>query len=176
MSKLTDEILNRYIDGELDPSELKNLQNELNNDADALARLQALRIVDLSLRSLEVEKTSDVFTEKVMKVLAETRRVAKPRINYFFISIISIFSIGILAVLVAAFRSTENGSGSSTLTPYADRFRELIGKNINSLQSIFADPNVMLVISVFSLILLVTVYFTFEAHKSFTKKLNSILH
>ena len=84
--------------------------------------------------------------------------------------------VGILVVLAAVFRSAENENGPSALTPYADRVKELVGKNLTSLQSIFANPNVILVISVFSLILLVTAYFTFEAHKNFTKKIDSISH
>ena len=176
MSKLTDEILNKYIDGELDSFELKNVQNELEKDDSALARLQALRMVDNSLRQMEVEQTSVNFTDKVMKAIAVTKSVVKPRINYFFISIISIFSVGVLAVLVAAFPSAENENGPSALTPYTDRFKELVDKNLTSLQGVFANPNVMLVISVFSLILLVAAYFTYEAHKNFTKKLNSISH
>lgn len=176
MSKLTDEILNKYIDGELDHFELKNAQNELEKDDNAIVRLQALRMVDNSLRQMEVEQTSVNFTDKVMKAIAATKSVVKPRINYFFISIVSIFSVGVLAVLVAVFRSSGNENGPSALTPYADRFKELVGKNLTSLQGIFADPNMMLVISVFSLILLITAYFTFEAHKNFTKKLDSISH
>lgn len=174
MSKLTDEILNKYIDGELDSFELKNVQNELEKDDAALARLKALRMVDSSLRQIEVEQTSVNFTDKVMKAIAVTKSVVKPKISYFFISIVSIFTVGVLAVLVAAFRFTEKGNSPSALVSYTDGFKELISKNLNSLQSILANPNVMLVISVFSLIILVAVYFTFEAHKNFTKKLNSI--
>ncbi|MBA4406480.1 hypothetical protein C0389_04325 [bacterium] len=176
MSKLTDEILNKYIDGELDSYELKNVQNELEKDGFALARLRALRMVDNSLRQIEVEQTSVNFTDKVMKAIALTKSAVKPKVNYFFISITSIFSIGVLAALIAAFRSEEKSSGPSAITPYAERLKDLMGKNLTALQHIFADPNVMLIISVFSLILLVGAYFTFEAHKNFTKKLNSISH
>ena len=176
MSKLTDEILNKYIDGELDTFELKDVQSELEKDDSVLARLKALRMVDNSLRQIEIEQTSATFTDKVMKALAVTKSVAKPKISFFYISVVSIFTVGVLAVLIAAFRTAQNENGPSALTSYADKFNELVGKNLISLKSIFANPNVMLVISVFSLILLVSAYFTFEAHKNFTKKLNSISH
>lgn len=174
MSKLTDENLNKYIDGELNYFELKNVQNELEKDDFALARLQALRMVDNSLRQIEVEQTSENFTDRVMKALSVTKSVVTPRVNYFFISIISIFSLSVFAVLITAIRSAENENGHYFVTSYAAKTKELVGKNLTSFQNIFADPNVILVISIFSLILLVTVYFTFEAHRNFTKKLNNI--
>lgn len=176
MSKLTDEILNKYIDGELDTYELADVQRELEKDDSALARLKALRMVDNSLRQIEIEQTSATFTDKVMMALAVTKSVVKPKISYFFITIVSIFTAGVLAVLVAAFRTTQSQNEPSTVTPYADKLKEIVSKNLNSLQTVYANPSVMLVVSVFSLILLVAAYFTFEAHKNFTKKLNSISH
>jgi len=176
MSKITDEILNKYIDGELDTFELKNVQAELEKDNSALARLQALRSVDNSLRQIEVDETSANFTDKVMNAIALTKSVVKPKISYFFISIISIFSAGVLAVLITAFRSAQSEKNSTTLAPYVDRLKEFLDKNLNSLHGIFANSNVILIISVLSLILLISVYFTVEAHKNFTKKLNSISH
>jgi len=176
MSKLTDEILNRYIDGELDSYELAEIKDELVKDDQALARLQALRMVDNSLRQMEVVSAPLNFTDKVMNAIAVAKKAVKPKINYFFVSIISIFSIGVLAVLIAAFRAAEKESGPSTIVPYADKVKEMISKNLISFQNIFANPNVALVISVLSLILLITAYFTIEAHKNFIKKLNSISH
>ena len=90
MSKITDEILNKHIDGELDHFELKNDKMNWKKDDDAIVR-PALRMVDNSLRKMEVEQTSVNFTDKVMKAIAATKSVVKPRINYFFVSIISFF-------------------------------------------------------------------------------------
>jgi hypothetical protein len=176
MSNITDEILNKYIDGELDFFEVEMVKNELEKDERLIAKLQALRMIDSSLRQMEVEHTSGNFTDNVMKAIAAAKRAVKPKINYFFISVISIFSIGVIAVLVAAFQSYQKDNSPSAIAPYADKMKELFSHNLTAVQSIFSNPGVILVISVLSLVLLITAYFTFESHKNFTKKLNSISH
>lgn len=174
MTKFTDEILNRYIDGELDASELAEVKIELEKDDILLSRLRALRAVDNSLRQIEIEHAPDNITEKVMKAISETAKAVKPRVNYFFAVMISIFSIGVIAVLIAAVRISEINAGQSHFNSYADKFKNVIGKNIISIQGFFSNPGVVLTISVLSLILLIFAYYAFESHKNFTKKLNSI--
>ncbi|MCX6170434.1 MAG: hypothetical protein NTX65_13895 [Ignavibacteriales bacterium] len=176
MSNVTDEILNKYIDGELDSSEVEMVKNEMEKDAKLIAKLQALRMVDNSLHQMEVEHTSGNFTDNVMKAIAAAKKAVKPSVNYFFITIISIFSLGVVAVLIAAFQAYKKNNSPSAIAPYADKAKELFNQNLTALQSIFSNPSVILVISVLSLVLLVTAYFTFESHKNFTKKLNSISH
>ena len=176
MNKLTDEILNKYIDGELEPFELADIKNEIDCNYEALARLKALRLVDNSLRLMEVEPAPNNFSERVMKVISATSKVVKPKISYFFVAIISLFSIGVLGVIGVALRSAEKDNGQSKMTPYMDKAKEVIEKNLTSFQNFFADKNVLLVVSMLTLILLITVYLTFEAHKNFTKKLKSISH
>ena len=172
MNKLTDEILNKYIDGELDPFELTDVKNEIEKNDEALARLKALRLVDSSLKQMEVEQAPVNFTEKVMKVISSASKAVKPKISYFFVTIITFFSIGVLGVIVAAFKSLEDSNGQSTAAPYFDKAKDVIGKNLIEFQNFFSNKNVLLVVSVLTLILLITVYLTFEAHKNFKNKLN----
>lgn len=176
MSNITDEILNKYIDGELDFSEVEMVKNELEKDERLIAKLQALRMVDSSLRQMEVEHTSGNFTDNIMKAISAAKKAVKPKINYFFVSIISIFSAGVIAVLVAAIRSYQKDNSPSAITSYADKVKELFSHNLTAVQGIFSNTEVMLIISILSLVLLITAYFTFESHKNFTKKLNSISH
>ncbi|PKL81378.1 MAG: hypothetical protein CVV24_15555 [Ignavibacteriae bacterium HGW-Ignavibacteriae-3] len=174
MKEITDEILNRYIDGDLDASELAEVKNELEMDEKLLSRLRALRAVDNALRQMEIEHAPDYITEKVMNAISTAAKTVKPKVNYFFAAMISIFSIGVIAVLIAAIRTTEFDTSPTKLGSYADKFKDVIGKNIYTIQSFFSSPGVVLTISVLSLILLIFAYFTFESHKNFTKKLNSI--
>jgi uncharacterized membrane protein len=174
MNNITDEILNKYMDGELDPFEIAEMKNEIENNVEIVVRLKALRLVDSSLKQMEVEQAPVNFSEKVMEVISNATKAVKPKISYFFITIISLFSIGVLAVIIAAFRSIDNESGQSTVTPYLDKAKGVIGKNLIEFQNFFSNKNVLLVVSVLTLILLVTVYLTFEAHKSFKNKLKSI--
>jgi len=172
MNNITDEILNKYIDGELEPFELAEVKNEIEKNDEALARLKALRLVDNSLKQMEVEQAPINLSEKVMKAISNASKAVKPKISYFFVTIISLFSVGVLGVIVAAFRSIDNGNGQSTVTPYMDKTKDVIGKNLIEFQNFFSNKNVLLVVSVLTLILLITVYLTFEAHKNFKNKLN----
>ncbi len=176
MSKVTDEILNKYIDGELDFAEVEMVKNELEKDDKLIAKLQALRMVDSSLRQMEVEHTSGNFTDNVMKAISAAKKTVKPKINYFFISIILIFSAGVIAVFFAAIQSYQKDNSPSAITPYADKVKQMFSQNLTAVQSIFSNPDMIFLISVLSLILLITAFFTFESHKNFTKKLNSISH
>ena len=174
MSNITDELLNRYIDGELDSSEMKALKDDLENDDNALSRLRALQAVDNSLRHMEADPTPEFFTDKLMKALGAMKKADKPKVNYFFLTVVSIFAAGVLAVFVAAVRSAEKINEPSAITSYSGKVKDLFGKNLALLQNVFSNPSVVLIISIFSLILLLTAYFTYESHKNFTKKLNSI--
>jgi len=173
MNKLTDEILNKYIDSELEPFELTEVKNEIEKNDEVLARLKALRLVDSSLKQMEVELAPANFSEKVMTAISNASKAVKPKISYFFVTIISLFSIAVLGVIVAAFKSIDDGNGQSTIAPYMDKAKELIGKNLTAFQTFFSNQNVLLVVSILTLILLITVYLTFEAHKNFKNKLNS---
>jgi len=173
MNKLTDEILNKYIDGELEPFELAEVKNEIRMNDEVLARLKALRLVDNSLKQMEVEHAPANFSERVMKAISDASKTVKPKISYFFVTIITFFSVAVLGVIIAAFRSIEDGNGQSTMAPYMDKAKEVIGKNLTAFQTFFSNQNVLLVVSILTLILLITVYLTFEAHKNFKNKLNS---
>lgn len=173
MNKLTDEILNKYIDGELESFELAEVKNEIEKNDEVLARLKALRLVDSSLKQMEVEYAPVNFSEKVMKAISNASKAVKPKISYFFVTIISLFSIGVLGVIVAAFKSIDDGNGQPSMAPYVDKVKALIGKNLVEFQNFFSNKNVLLVVSALTLVLLVTVYLTFEAHKNFKNKLNS---
>ena len=176
MSKLTDEILNKYIDNELDQSELAKVKSELEYNEEVITRLRALRAVDNSLNQIEIESAPLGFTEKIMKTLAEKSKVAKPKVSYFFVAVFSVFIIGIIVVLVAAFRMSNNGKNILPNVPTFNYIKDFVGKRVYTLQTFFSDQNVLLVVSIFTLLLFVTVYFTFESHKNFKNKLNNVLH
>lgn len=176
MSKLTDEILNRYIDNELDQSELAEVKSELENNEEALTHLRALRAVDNSLNQIEIESAPLHITEKIMKALVEKSNAAKPKVSYFFVSVFSAFIIGIIAVLIAAFRMSDNGKNILPDVPTFNFIKDFFNKKVVTLHTFFSDQNVLLVVSIFTLLLFVTVYFTFESHKNFKNKLNNVLH
>jgi len=81
-----DELLNRYIDGELQEGELEEVQLLLKEE-DNVKKLKALRIVDTSLRTLESDTAPTDFTSKVMKTISAGSTKIKLSKNYFAFSI-----------------------------------------------------------------------------------------
>jgi hypothetical protein len=175
MINLNDEILNKYIDNELSSVELAEVKAELNKNEEALIRLRALRLVDSSLRKMEHETAPENFTEKIMQALANVPKTLKPKGSYFFALIITIFSIGILAIFIAGFRMTDTANNETLpAVTSLNQAKNYIDKNINVLLAFLTNQNVLFVLSMLSLILLVAVYFSIESYKSFKNKLNSI--
>jgi len=174
MNKLTDEILNKYIDGELESFELAEIKSLIEKDDEAVKRLRALRLIDESLKQIEVDLAPSNFTEKLMDLISQKTKTIKPKINYFFFSIVSLLSIGVLAVIASAVNSTNQQTGEQAVNPYVQQTKDFLVKNLDILKDFFGNQTVMLIGSFLTFVLLIGVYFTFETHKNFKKKLNSI--
>lgn len=174
MINLTDELLNKYIDNELSSTELNEVKEALNKDEDAVMRLRALRLVDNSLKKIETESAPLNITDKIMDVLIKVPHALKPKGGFFFAMIISVFSLGILAIFVAALKITDSTAGVIPAVTSLNQAKDFVDKNLNTVQLFFTNQNVLIVISLLSLILLAGIYFSIEAHKNFKNKLNSL--
>lgn len=176
MKKITDEQLNKYIDAELESGELDEIKAELQSDENSLAHLKSLRTVHESLKQIETDHAPDGFTERVMKLISTKTSVVKRKVSYFFVAMVSILSIGIVAVVSAMLKTPSTGSNNSISSQLLDNAKTAADKNLIVLQKFFSDANVLLVMSILSLVLLFGAYFTVDAHKNFKNKLNNISH
>ncbi len=174
MSKLTDEMLNKYLDGDLEVSDLEAVKEELNSDPDALARLRALRAVDATLKTIEADHAPENISDRIMKKISAGKYTVKTAPAHFFISIISILLVGIISVTVAAFRSASHSSANNNLVDYTDKIKNTLVKNAESAQNFFSNPGVVFTVGALTIIFLIAAYFTIESHKNFTKKFNSL--
>jgi hypothetical protein len=176
MMKIDDELLNRYIDNELEDAELSELKSILDKDEEVLNRLKALRTVDNALRKIETELAPNGFTDKLMNKISMASKVVKPKVSYFFVMVISLFSIAIITTLVFAFKNLKTDESSSKVEPIFNQIKDFASKNSGFLGSIFKDNAVLAIGTTLSLILLFSAYFSFESHKNFKNKLNGISH
>ena len=69
MIQITDEILNKYLDGELSVEEVKQIKSALHNSDELQRKYNALKLVHDSLSSFKEDEVSPGFTEKLMKQL-----------------------------------------------------------------------------------------------------------
>ncbi|MBI1936597.1 MAG: hypothetical protein HYS25_00585 [Ignavibacteriales bacterium] len=173
MSKLNDDILNRYIDNELDSTEINDVKKVLDEDEESLKRLKALRSIDRSLREIEIYPAPHGFTEKVMRTIISKSKSAIAKPGYFFISIVSFFLFAIVTVLIAALKYSERGTAQVTQTNPLDDSVKFVKENLPLLQNFFSSDNFLMVGIVLTVILLISGFFMVESHKDFKNKLNS---
>lgn len=172
MKYISDEILNKYIDGELNPEEINSINKLLLTDSDLKKRLSSLNKVNTELKKIGVDEVSVAFTQRVMQRISKKYRVPKEQ-KLFITSIISFFSVvcvsilGYIVINIAGEVSETVSSGAEkTVSNYSQSL-------IQSLVSTFSGLNISVFGSILSIVLLVSGYFFFEMSKQSKTKLSN---
>jgi hypothetical protein len=174
MKKITDEILNDYIDNQLDTAALREVNESLLSDEEGLKKLKSLKVVDQSLTDIEVYPAPEGFTKRVMnKILAHSKTVV-PKISYFFVTVLSFLSVGIISVVVTAYLMAEKTAAESNKLSVLDTALKFIKENIPVIQKFFSNQNILTIGMFLTMILLISGYFMLESHKNFKNKLNNL--
>jgi len=176
MKKITDEMLNDYVDNQLDSTALSELKEELAHDEESLDKMKALKIVDETLRDLEVYEAPVNFSEKVMSLIARSAQSIKPKMNYFFTGIISVFGIIIAGVLAAAWVIVEKQEPASEKLQMVESAKQFVNDNLNTLNKLFSSHQVMFAGGLLAAVLLLSALVVLDSHKNFKNKLKSITH
>lgn len=169
MKKITDEILNKYIDNELSAAEIEELKNLLSLNPDDLDKLTALRFVHSSLRKLEHDKAPDHIASSIMSRI-EAISIVKGRSFSFFYWIVGVFSlmiIGLFGYILSLISPTESESSSIVdgITNYFSSFSISFNFGLSS--------NLILLIGAsLSIILLIAFYFLVVSHREFKNSLS----
>jgi hypothetical protein len=165
MNRLSDELLNKYIDGDLDAESLKEVKTILKESEVDRERLKILSRVDEELKNIkELEVRSD-FTSRIMSKIS-VRFKPKRSDKYFIISVSSFFvllSLAILGTVIALMIQSPGETSSSEqvinfLVSSLDNFGSFLGK-------IFSGSGISIFGSIISFGILITAYFFFEGHK-----------
>jgi anti-sigma factor RsiW len=169
---ITDEILNRYLDGELSITETEEVQKVLFSDENAKKRFNALKLVHNKLLLMEEDKVPVGFTEKVLTRLGKKYK-APAQQKWFFISIIvfvSLLSLLALSYVIGEIlASVPSQQGSALPVETIDRLSEGL---IVQLKSLFSEKNLSIIGSIMSLGIMISGYFFFE-HQKKTKTILS---
>lgn len=172
MKKIPDEILNKYIDGELSSEEKRSIEDRLLTDKEMSLRLSALNRIHKQLRKIKEDEVSSAFTQKVMQRISNKYKV--PKEQKLFISIILSF-IGILCSLIVGFIIINiAGELSETVTSGTSETVNSISQNlVQSIVSFLSGMNISVFGSILSIVLLVSGYFFFEISKQTKTNLTS---
>jgi len=172
MKYISDEILNKYIDGELSAEEIKNINELLLTDTELKKRLSVLKRVNTELKKIREDELPAAFTQRVMQRISKKYRLPKEQ-KLFITFIISFFSvvcfsiIGYIVINIASEVSETVSSGTEkTVSKYSQSL-------IQTLVSTFSGLNISVFGSILSIVLLVSGYFFFEMSKQSKTKLSN---
>ena len=170
MKLLSDEILNKYIDGELDEKSAAEVKQSLNDSEENRKRLHELQTVDSELRNMKEFKVRDNFTFQVMQKIKNSAKL-KQKDKRFIAVIATIILVLSLAVVIYAFYLILPEAGISAATNQSiDNHIDYFVKQLISFDRIFNSQNISIIGSVFSLGLLISGYFFFETQRANKKR------
>ncbi len=173
MMNLTDEILNRYLDGELSESEMQEVQAILRSDESAKKQYNALKLVHDKLLIMEEDKVPAGFTEKVVNQLGKKFKIPAHQ-KWFFISIfvfVSLLSLLVLGYVIGEILASAPSQTESVLpVDTVDRLSEGL---IVQLKNLFSGKNLSIFGSIISLGIMISGYFFFEHQKQMKTNLSS---
>jgi Na+/melibiose symporter-like transporter len=173
MKKNIDELINDYVDGNLDSGEVEELNRSLLEDPSSVLKLKALKIVDSHLREIKLEAAPDTIVGKVISKLGGVLNKELPK-SYFFQGIIGFFTLsmaGLIVYFFSYFSSADKEYSNSEIVInkinifLTDLMAKLTGRLVNS--------DLMLIISIAALIVTLSFYFLYESNKSIKKRLHS---
>ena len=165
MMNITDEILNKYLDGELSKQETAEVNSALSTSEEIRKRYNALRLVHEQLSKMEVENVSAGFTVKLMRRLPHKIKVPRQQ-KYFFAAIsfvIIIICLGIVGYVTAAIVSSFPAQTSSS--NFIDSFNNFSSVFVSEMERLFKGRSLSIIGSVFSFGILISGYFFFEYQK-----------
>ena len=166
MINITDEILNRYLDGELNKDESARVYAAIQSSEELRNKFIALKLVHDELSIIKEEEVNPDFTVRLMKKIVKRSTVPKQQ-KYFIASIVTfitllclvIFGFSISAMISATTDATNNSKS------VLDSVTGISEGLVRSLQQLFSGAGLSIIGSIFSLIILISGYYFFEIQK-----------
>jgi len=174
MKNITDEILNDYIDNQLDGATIQELKKQLDENENALNRLKALRVVDNSLKNIDIIPAPEGFTNRLMDLIAKSTKKVVSKVSYFFVSVIGLFTIMIISVLGFAYYTSAKSNQVSGYDTSLLKVSEYVNRFISLIKNFFSNQNITTVGMALTVLLLISGYYLLESHKEFKEKIKNL--
>jgi anti-sigma factor RsiW len=176
MKNVNDELLNKYIDGELSVQEIDDLEKDLTVNPDLVDRLKAIKMTDTVLKTMEHDSAPRNIANRIMQKIESVSSVKnqKPYFVYgigVFIVMVTLAAIGIVISMVP-----PESVGSSTIDPFMDKVTVAVSENASIISDVLQNPVLLLIGASLTLLSLITAYYLFDSHKTFKKRLNTVTH
>lgn len=161
MNNIDDELLNKYLDDELNQKEKGLVKTAIENSSEVKKSYEALLKAHNLLNSIEEESPSIDFTKLVMKKLNNKSAIAQQQ-KYFLLSILSLLGLIILIVtgyvLYQVISSIQPIQSSEIVTTYSKGLGDYVS-------NLFGQKNLTIFGSVLSFIMLISGYFLYDYQK-----------
>lgn len=161
---LSDEILNKYLDGGLDEKEAGEVKLVLNSSEEMNRRYNALKLVHEKLLALKEDEVSIGFTETVMKKIGESFVVSKSQ-KYFVLTISSFITLICLVIFGYLVSTIISSPTTSEPQPVLNTFSKISSELITYIKNLFTGKSLSIIGSIFSLMIMISGYFFFEMQK-----------
>ncbi len=176
MKRLNNDVLNKYVDNELDEFEINELKEIINSNPEAQKQLNAHEMVDIILRKLEAKKAPAGINQFVMDKILNIPQ-SKSKVNYFFVSVIVVFTTLIFSSLGYLLSQVNFGeSSSSTSLGVKEKIANFVSDYIPQVPALLDTSTLLFIGGSLTVVLLISGYFIIENHRSFKSKLNSFTH
>lgn len=165
MNRLDDDILNKYIDGELDSAAFDEVSRILSSSEEDNRRFLALQRVHEELKNSEIPEVSGSFTASIMAKI-KVKSKARNKDSAFVITIGSVFVGACLLIIGYILFNLPGGqaAGSSSGTDLKN-YLNMFMAAFESLSKLLTSTNISILGSVISFGLLISGYFFFESIK-----------
>ncbi|MCH7772128.1 MAG: hypothetical protein IIA49_14125 [Bacteroidetes bacterium] len=159
MNLLSNEILNKYLDGELDTQKSAEVEELLKTSEADRKRFNVLKLIHEELSLIEEDKVPNGFTNRVMANISK-KFVLPRQQNYFILSVAAVFiliCVGIVVYISAAIISSSAPQAESIqVTETVHRFSDGL---ITELRNLLSSKNLSIIGSIFSLGIMISGYF-----------------
>ena len=166
MIQITDEILNKYLDGELSSAEVDQVKSVIRDSKELQRKFNALKLVHDNLSTINEDEVTAGFTEKLMKQIV--KRSTAPKQQKYFIASVATFIILLCLVIFGFSISAMISATSSAAGNSQSVFDSVSGLSVGlvkTIQKLFSGAGLSIIGSIFSLIILISGYFFFEMQK-----------
>jgi hypothetical protein len=167
MIQITDDILNKYLDGELNREEAEQVKSGIRASEELMRKFNALKFVHEKLSDLEEDEVKSDFTDNLMKQIVKRKFAVPKQQKYFIASVVTFITLLCLVIFgfsISAMVSATSSSIGDSKSVF-DSVSNLSGGLVKALQQLFSGVGLSIIGSIFSIIVLISGYFFFEMQK-----------
>ncbi len=165
-----DELINKYLDNELESSELNELNNLVKKDSKFKINFITHKYIHENLYDIPIKSAPANITENIMSKILSTISV-KYQKSYFFRIIVSIFVLMIVISLFLFFFYALNLPFVQNSSSFAESSKSYFQPLMEKLNKVLTSDNFKTISAAIGFIILVGFYFTFNSFKSFKERL-----